>query len=52
MKLVTVETWIKEKFEIPRPSKRTVWRWIRDGKLEAKKIGRRYYLTEESKVKN
>ena len=44
-KLVTVEQWIEQRFsEGSRPSKRTVWRWIRDGRLPAERMGKRYFI--------
>jgi excisionase family DNA binding protein len=45
----TVEQFIKDHFEAEsRPRKATVWRWIRDGKLRATKLGRHYYITADA----
>lgn len=50
-KLLTVEQWVEQRFEAgSRPSKRTVWRWIRDGRLPAERIGKRYYIDPAAPV--
>jgi len=50
MKLETLDRWVERHFhEGSRPARSTVWRWIREGKLPATKIGRRYYINPETK---
>ena len=51
MSMQTVDEWIETNFaEGSRPAKTTVWRWIREGKLPARRIGKRYYLTPDQTV--
>jgi len=46
---MTVEEWIETRFaDGSRPTKRTVWRWIRNGHLPATRIGKRYYLRHDA----
>jgi hypothetical protein len=50
-KLKTVEDWTESNFdEDSRPKRHTVWRWIREGRLQAVKIGRRYYINPEARI--
>ena len=47
----TVDEWIETNFaEGSQPAKTTVWRWIREGKLPARRMGKRYYLTGDKTV--
>lgn len=49
MALITVDEYIERKYAPrSRPPKRTVWRWIRLGKIPARKEGRRYYIDEKA----
>lgn len=49
MALMTVEEYIERKYTPKsRPDKKTVWGWIRTGKIPAKKEGRRYYIDEKA----
>ena len=47
-KLISVAEW-RKRF-VPPPSRTTVWRWIREGKIvpEPTKYGRSYYLTDDA----
>jgi hypothetical protein len=45
MKLMTLKEWADETFtEASRPDIRTLHRWIRDGHLAVRVIGRNYYV--------
>lgn len=45
--MMSVESYIEKYFdEGSRPSKQAVWRWIRQGLLPAKRLGKRYYIHE------
>ncbi len=45
MALITVNEYLEKYFsEESRPSKRTVWGWLRSGALPAEKFGKQYYL--------
>jgi hypothetical protein len=49
MALLTVDEYIERKYAPKsRPPKTTVWRWIRLGKIPARKEGRRYYIDEQA----
>jgi hypothetical protein len=47
-KLISVAEW-RKRF-VPPPSRTTVWRWIREGKIvpAPQKYGRSYYLTDDA----
>lgn len=43
----TVDEWINQTFNPrSRPKRSTVWRWIREGRIPARKLGRRYYIEQ------
>lgn len=51
MKLITIEEYIETYYSHQsRPSRRTVWRWIREGKfpLVTQKMGKRIYIKTDS----
>lgn len=51
-KLMKLETWRKKRF-VPEdiPARTTVIKWIADGDLVAKRIGRTWYIDEEAERK-
>lgn len=49
MKLMTLKEWADKTFtEQSRPDIKTLHRWIRDGHLAVRVIGRNYYVDEEN----
>ena len=49
MKLMTLKEWADETFtEKSRPDIKTLHRWIRDGHLAVRVIGRNYYVDAEN----
>lgn len=49
MKLMTLKEWADESFtEKSRPDIKTLHRWIRDGHLAVRVIGRNYYVDAEN----
>ena len=47
-KLLTVDVFLDHYFEEgARPAMCTIYRWIRMGKLAARRVGRNYYITTE-----
>jgi hypothetical protein len=44
-KLITVDEFITRYFSpASRPTTHSVWRWIRDEQLKARRVGHRYYI--------
>ena len=45
---LTVVEWMNREFtEGSRPRPNVVWRWIREGRMPATKLGKRYYIPSD-----